>query len=118
MIKKGATRTVFLIGKYAIKTPTLCYGHDHFLNGCYGNWLERKYFKSWMTYKSNVKVAPSLFCSWFGLIQIQIRCEPMIENLTYEQIDFFKPLCGSDFKKENFGWYKEELVCLDYVYQP
>jgi hypothetical protein len=59
-------------------------------------------------------VTPSYFCSWFGLIQIQARCEPRLENLTEEEIHFYKDLHCGDYKKENFGYYKNKLVCLDY----
>lgn len=116
---KGVTRIVFLIGGYAIKVPNFRYEHQHFLNGCYANWNERDYYRRHFKadYKNNMApyAAPSYFCSWFGLIQIQARCLPMKEHLTEEQINFFYPLCGTDIKKENFGWYKGKLVCLDYA---
>jgi hypothetical protein len=60
------------------------------------------------------KVAPSLFCSWFGLLQIQSRCEPKLEDLTAEEIEIFRDLHKGDFKSQNFGYYKGRLVCLDY----
>lgn len=114
----GITRIVLLIGKYAIKIPNFTYEHRHFLQGCCANWSERKYNKDFndVYYTGNMYeyVAPSYFCSWFGLIQIQARCEPMLEDLTNEQKEFYYPLCGTDSKKENFGWYKGKLVCLDY----
>jgi hypothetical protein len=116
--KKGITRIVFLIGKYAIKIPNYQYQHDHFLQGCYANWSERKYCKGFKNadYKENMYewVAPSYFCSWFGLVQIQARCEVNNNNLTDKQKKFYKSLCGTDFKKENFGYLNGKLVCLDY----
>jgi hypothetical protein len=114
----GCTRIVFLISRYAIKIPNFIYCHQHFLQGCYANWSERNLCK---TFKSRVApnfinlVAPSYFCSWFGLIQIQARCDPKLEDLTNREIKLYEPLCGGDFKKENFGYYKGRLVCLDYV---
>ena len=116
---KGITRIVFIFKHFVIKIPNFLYYHQHFLQGCYGNWSERNYYKSHIkaTYKNNMVnyVAPSYFCSWFGLIQIQAKCEPMLENLTLEQQIFYEPLCSTDNKKQNFGWYKGKLVCLDYV---
>ena len=59
-------------------------------------------------------VAPSIFCSWFGLIQIQKRCTELDRNLTDEEKRHFMSVC-QDIKKENFGHYKNRLVCLDYA---
>jgi len=116
---KGITRIVFLVGKYAIKIPNFRYEHGHFLQGCYANWSERNFCKSFKnaTYEENMYewVAPSYFCSWFGLIQIQARCEPYLDDLTTIQKKFYKPLCGTDFKRTNFGLLKGKLVCLDYA---
>ncbi len=116
---KGTTRIVFLTKKYAIKIPNFKYCHQYFLQGCYANWSERNYYKihSKANYENNMSewVVPSYWCSWFGLIQIQAKCKPMLRDLTKKEKDFYHPLCGTDNKKENFGWYKERLVCLDYV---
>ena len=115
---KGITRIVFLVSRFAIKIPNHRYGHRHFLQGCYANWSERKFCKDFKNadYPENMYqyVAPSYFCSWFGLFQIQARCEPYNEDLTEKEKEFFKPLCWGDNKKENFGILKGRLVCLDY----
>ena len=111
----GITRIVICIGKYAFKIPNFRYSHKHFLQGCLANAKERDYFKN-HKYKGGMVdyVSPSLFCSTFGLIQIQYRCFPKKEDLTKKEKEFFKPLCGLDNKKENSGYYKNKLVCLDY----
>ena len=115
---KGVTRIVFVFDKFVIKIPNFIYQHNHFLRGCVANWEERNYYKQYnkLNFEGNMieYTAPSYFCSWFGLIQIQAKCEPMLEHLTDEQIEFYKELHKGDFKKENFGWYKGKLVCLDY----
>lgn len=115
--KQGITRIVILYKNIAIKIPNFLYNHQHFLQGCYVNWCERTFYKNMksISHQFHYKVAPSYFCSWFGLIQIQARCEPMTEELTDKQKEEFEPICGLDNKKENFGWYKGKLVCLDYV---
>lgn len=114
----GITRMVWLVGKYAIKIANPIYNHEHFLDGCRANWSERNYYKSFINadYAENMvaHVAPSLFCSWFGLLQIQRRCIPLEKELNEKQKEFFKPLCRQDNKKENFGWYNGKIVCLDY----
>lgn len=118
-IKYGITRIVFLFSKFAIKIPNFKYSHNHFLQGCCANWSERKFCKDFKNandrYNMYEFVAPSFFCLFFGLIQIQARCLENNKELTEEQKEFYKPLCGTDSKKENFGWYKGKLVCLDYV---
>lgn len=101
---------------YAFKIPNFSHGHGNFLNGCYANWSERKYYKDFINadYENNLVhlVSPSYFCSWFGLLQIQAKCEPVYEELN--NIEKYLPLCGTDSKKENFGYFKGKLVCLDY----
>lgn len=115
---KGVTRIVFIFNKFVVKIPNFLVQHNHFLHGCLANWCERDYYKRHIKikYEDNLSewVAPSYFCSWFGLIQIQAKCEPNFEELTEEQLKFFKPVNSEDTKKENFGWYKGKLVCLDY----
>lgn len=108
MIKYGITRIVFLIGKYAIKIPNPK-RHLHFLQGCYNNYSERYYCKTVKGTEDYNLIAPSYFCSWFGIIQIQAKCEP-IQNIEY---GVFINLTD-DHKPENFGLYNGRVVCLDY----
>lgn len=114
-IRKGVTRRVFLIGNYAVKIPNHSYSHNHFLHGCYCNWKERKFYKDFKKHPYGKLVSPSIFCSFFGLIQIQKRCAPYIGVLSESDKKKFKPVCQEDNKGLNFGWYKGELVCLDYA---
>lgn len=114
----GCTRIVILIYKYAFKIPNFTYSMDHFLKGCCANWKERNYYKQFnkCDYKGNMVgyVAPSYFCSFFGLIQIQERCKPLGRDLTESEKEFYKTLCGTDSKKENFGVINGKIVCIDY----
>lgn len=109
----GVTRLVFLIGRYAIKIPNFTYSHLHFLNGCYSNWSERHVTKLKIE-EFQVKTAPTLFCSWFGLLSVQIRAEPRIADLTEAEKDYFKNQT-TDIKPQNFGYIKGRLVCVDYA---
>jgi hypothetical protein len=114
-MKKGVSRIVFLVGKFAIKIPNFTYCHLHFLHGCYANWSERDYCSKFAYYEPVLqKVAKSYFCSWFGLIQIQARCEPNTKELSPQEVEYFKDVC-TDIKPENFGYYRGKLVCLDYA---
>ena len=112
-IKKGITRIVFLIGEYAIKFPRFN-NHLHFLQGCYANWSERYFTKTFANLNNINTIAPTYFCFLFGLFSIQARVKPMLEELTDQQKKLFEPLCGADNKKENFGWLNDRLVCIDY----
>lgn len=115
--RKGVTRIVFIFSFFVIKIPNFTNYHLHFLQGCYSNWSERNYCKMFKNVEDNKfydLVAPSYFCSWFGLLQIQAKCEPKLENLTDNEIEFYKNVHNGDFKKENFGYYNGKLVCLDY----
>ena len=114
---KGCTRIVLLIGNYAIKIPNFTVCHLHFLHGCYANWSERHYCKIMRGVENNELydlVAPSLFCSFFGLLQVQKRCVELNRQLTNDEILKFKNVC-SDIKMENFGIYKNNIVCMDYA---
>lgn len=113
--RNGVTRIVLLVWKYAFKIPNFSVEHRHFLYGCYANWSERVFSKQVKKTNPDLEdmIAPSLFCSWFGLIQIQQRCE---EISSFDDIDLSKynDLCGGDNKIQNFGLLNGKIVCLDY----
>lgn len=116
-VKMGVTRIVFLVGRYAIKIPNFKNGHMNFLNGCLCNCRERDFCKKFIGVQNNIfydLVAPSIFCSFFGLLQIQKRCNPLKRELTEKEISHFKEICNGDIKRENFGVLNNKLVCLDY----
>lgn len=117
-IHKGMTRIVFAFKHFVVKFPRLCYGHQHFLKGCCSNWNERTLCKDFKYFEGEPNlyfmVAPSLYCSVFGLFQIQVKCSPKLEDIIEAEKKLYFSICGSDNKKENFGWYRGRLVCLDY----
>ncbi|QBO61594.1 hypothetical protein G17_00098 [Escherichia phage vB_EcoM_G17] len=116
---KGATRTVILIGEYAIKIPTFK-SWKLFLTGMIANLNER----SWMQYsnRSDSSICPTLWSSCTGLVTVQKRCKPVQHRgLFWVELcalalnselstDFFY----SDAKPENFGYLGGKLVKLDY----
>lgn len=111
---KGITRRVFLIGRYAVKVPRVT-NMLHFLYGCYGNWSERQYCRMMKGVDDNQfynLVAPSLFCSWFGLIQIQRRVDQPIRD--DEDISYLLEVSGGETKPPNFGYFNGRVVCCDY----
>lgn len=110
--RNGVTRIVLLIGGWAIKIPNFTCQMNHFLLGCYSNWRERQYWKAFKG--TNIQIAPSYWCSWFGLIQIQKRLLPLERDLTKEEVEYFKDIT-TDIKMQNFGLYEKRIVCVDYV---
>ena len=114
-VHHGVTRIVFVFNRYVIKIPNFTYSHYHFLQGCVANWSDRRFCRLFKSCEGAFidSVVPSYFCTWFGLIQIQAKCEPMERDLTEEEEKKLNFVCD-DIHKENFGWYQGRLVCLDY----
>ena len=111
----GVTRLVFLVGPWAFKIPNFKFEHSHFLLGCHCNWLEKKYTKVWDGYPPlGDKIAPTVFCTWFGLLSVQKRVVALQRDLTEEEITLFEGVC-SDVKRDNFGLLNGNLVCVDYA---
>ena len=112
---RGATRLVFVFRHFVIKIPRLNYGHTNFLHGCLSNWKEREFYKNFKNIPTIHKdlIIPTLWCSWFGLFQIQRRAEVLSRELTKQEIRKFKKVC-TDIKKENFGVYEGKIICIDY----
>ena len=108
---------MLLISGIAIKVPNIFNGHHNFLVGCCANYGERRYCKMMKGVDHNKfydLVSPSLFCSWFGLVQVQRRCVINTTPLTPEQLSRFDNVSCGESKPQNFGYYKGKLVCLDY----
>lgn len=113
-IKYGWTRIVFRFFNYVIKIPNFIHSETSFSNGCYCNYSEHiNWTKNKNIWKFS-KVAESLYCSPFGLFQIQRYCEPLLRDLTNEELDYFSDVRGNETKKENFGIYNGKIVCVDY----
>jgi len=112
--RSGNTRLVIIFKTFVIKFPTISRGQFYFLRGCTANLKERYiYLKRKLRYE-HPKVVPTWFCFPFGLFAIQPRCVLLDRFLTEEEKIEFASICNGDDKKENFGFYKGSLVCLDY----
>ncbi len=114
----GITRIIFIFNRFVIKIPNFSCNHHHFLQGCYANRSERRFykiFKGMHDQRYYQLVCPSYYCSWFGLFQIQARCLPLERKLTRDEYEKFKGIAHNDMKKENFGFHKDRLVCLNYA---
>jgi hypothetical protein len=108
----GVTRTVLLIGKWAIKIPSLrgsCLGRKEIIGGFCRGVLANDSEREW---SGTPGVCPVLW-SFGGLVNIYPRCEPVAEteNIDYDAIGFIGP---TDRKPENLGWLNGRMVWVDY----
>lgn len=120
IIRTGITRTVLLVGRWAIKVPSLrggVYGRREwvasFCQGVLSNRSERQWhdFEGW-----GGQVAPVLH-SWLGgIVQVYPRCEPLDVPDTDEgraTLPLLDPDPG-DVKVDGYGVLDGRVVRLDY----
>jgi hypothetical protein len=127
-LKGGCTRTVLLIGRYAIKIPRLNYGWRLFLQGLLCNMQEVSFSKM-----NDKRICPVFFYIPGGWLLVMPRCRPLCETeFSCLRINRF---WGKDEKSTNgyygdcmipvehkidsFGWYKwnggnNTIVAIDY----
>jgi hypothetical protein len=101
-MRRGITRTVWLIGPWAVKFPSMRYGGTFALQGMSANlreartWLEvcegREYRRD--------KLNPVRWCSWLGLVQVQPRVLPLPKG---EPAPCWAGDVTTDAKPCNFG---------------
>ena len=111
-LKKGTTRRVLLIGKYAIKFPRVNRWKS-FLRGVLANLDEMMWYKN-SPNEWKQKLCPSLF-TLGGLFLISRRAEP-IDLEDYQELDlgYYDPL-PLDCKICNFGKFENRIVLVDYA---
>ena len=109
-IRHGTTRTVLLIGRWAIKFPSAVEWRL-FLQGLLGNLQERQF---WTT--KWPELCPVLFGCPGGWFLIMRRAIP----LTREDYENFKGFDCEDrivpveMKLDSFGWIDGKIVAVDY----
>lgn len=121
IVGHGCSRRVFLIGRWAIKTPQT-YGLEGFLRGWLHNRDEGRLTKAgWR------KIAQQRWGFFWGIIAVYPRCEPLTRALTDAELaeffwtddagcDYAVPMEDSECKwQENFGWLNGEIVAMDYA---
>lgn len=110
-VRRGITRTVWLIGPWAVKFPSLRYAGAFFFKGCFANlseawlWNDKKDKRYWM--------APVLWCGWFGLFLVMRRCEEVKSCSDWEYPIIFHN--DMDIKPENIGILNGRHVWIDYA---
>lgn len=115
IIRTGISRTVILVGRYAVKVPSL---RGHVTGGVRGRMagfahgmLHNQSEAIWHNYEDWAgRVAPVLH-SWLGgLVNVYPRCEPAPENAELFELN---PSPG-DIKPDNYGLLGGRLVRVDY----
>lgn len=116
-IKKGATRWVFLVGKYAFKIPSL-HSWKCFLWGLLAN-MKEKEFSGIKDEEFKNKLCPIVFHIPLGFLVVMPKVRVLKnKELSIEKLNKF---CNSTFatipaelKYDSFGYYKNKLVAIDY----
>jgi hypothetical protein len=118
----GATRTVLLVGKYAIKFPSL-YSWQMFLLGLLGNIQERRWWKTGWA-EARLKLCPVLIADRWGFILIMPRCEllagsPDEAAMSEQEHRAFTTLEAGgclpvENKRSSFGYLNGRLVAVDF----
>lgn len=127
-IKGGCTRSVILIGNYAIKIPRLNYGWRLFLTGLLCNMQEVAFSKI-----NDKRMCPVLWFIKGGFLLVMPRCEQLTEDeFNTLRIKYFwdkesKATNGYygdckipvEHKIDSFGWHKwdgvnDSVVAIDY----
>jgi len=113
MIKRGATRTVILIGKYAIKTPSI-FAWRLFLLGLLANMQEAIFSKTGWP-----ELCPVLFSFPGGFLVVMRRARPIsrthYESISYEQLvakDHYR--VPAENKPDSWGVLDGRIVAVDY----
>lgn len=114
---KGCTRTVILVGRYAVKIPTFS-SWELFLKGLFNNIQEGKYVDL-----NTPDLAKVLYCNTLGFICVMEKVRP-VRNRGLFWVELSKLVSDShlpsefilyDAKPENFGYdHNNRLVKLDY----
>lgn len=116
-VTTGITRTVFLIGNYAIKVPCGRYGLAKWLRGRIANLQEREWSQA---QKAGVVrgLCPVLLSDPFGFFVIMPRVRTLPRDLSpdgYEMLvdrgDYRIP---AENKADSFGILKGAIVAIDY----
>jgi hypothetical protein len=119
VVRCGVTRTVILVGRYAVKVPTLRGVHPGGprgrLAGVARGLLANQSEALWSTYEPFQGLVAPVLRSWLGgLVQVYPRCVPVPDAFDLPAgAPVLDPSPG-DSKPDNLGWLDGRLVWLDY----
>ena len=106
----GATRRVFLIGRYALKIPRI-----QVLRGglCANRW-EREVWTVWQPMFGWQHICPVLFADPAGLLVIMPRCHPVAQHIVDASIEECHPDVNHEPKAADHGYLEGRVVVVDY----
>lgn len=119
-IEYSCTRTVFLIGKFAIKVPTGRYSFSSFLRGLIGNISEKNIYRS-CSGEIREAICPIVFTLPLGLCVVMLRCSPLEPEETPDFIKLThvgKWVLPCEHKIHSFGRLNGKIVAIDYGDHP
>lgn len=111
----GCSRTVYLVGRWAIKTPSAQYGLTKFLLGWHSNRMEANRW-SWCTGTiSEEALCPVLGSYLLGLVLVMTRADEVdYEELLPGELRELERH-GGDVHSGNVGRLDGRLVLVDYA---
>ena len=108
----GATRNVWLIGKYAIKTPRVC-SWGVFLNGLLANLNERVFGMMNSPLTAKIKYSDPI-----GLVVVMERADSTLKERSSAMQDFYDKCMDEglpvDRKPENIGIFGQQWKLIDF----
>ena len=114
LCRKGVTRTVLLIGRYAFKFPKMRYGWRLFLLGLLGNMQEVVFSKTrWP------ELCPIVFAIPGGWLVVMRRAR-ILTPAEFAELDLEVWASGNggsipyEKKADSFGWLDGRIVVVDY----
>lgn len=120
-LTNGANRTVFLVGRWAIKVPTCAYDFSVFLRGWLTNRGERQ---CWRDSPHKILCPVVWSCLW-GMVIVMPRCMPLHESAyTGHEPDLLRTRFRVDYvfdppiedKMDSVAYLDGRLVAVDYGY--
>lgn len=116
-ITAGATRTVILTKRLAIKLPRVYrknrqWEWTQFLHGLLAN-LQERY---WSNYHTRTALCPVWFADPVGLLVVMPRCRPLERRICPVEVLWFQEYerVPCDWAQENWGWHNGRVVLIDY----
>jgi hypothetical protein len=111
--RRGFTRTVLLVGGWAVKVPCCRYGWRIFLAGLLCNIQERTWAAAGIP-----ECCPVLWADPLGFVVVMRRIETLGRELTEQEFLAFREtasyLVPCENKPHHFGWWNGKMVTVDY----
>jgi hypothetical protein len=108
---QGQTRIVLVFKTFVIKFPNFLKGYRQFLYGLISNQQEKQYSGT------NKYLMPVTFAFIGYLFIVMPKAEILTtppDKKTFEKITFLINYPHVDYKADSFGFYKNNLVIIDY----